>query len=802
MNAFLMLSIMLSMIHYFNLQGLLTLVINAPSNLFYGVSALLVIWKFVIGFSKVWGIMKDLYFRFIRLTNPGDRVQPSQEVRVVKPAPKNIGKPRGFSTSAVCSSNKGSLQKSPLYIRILDTVKPVGAMLQVKLGRPLVNHLLRMVRLTGLGMSKGLVKVIVVFCAFCFKHIQKSGVTGLIIYLKACYVILQQASGRDRLNNMNPLKVRFARNKAGLPKVIPALHRARIRRGEWLIIKLWATLFSIYRVLEMPYKFNLKTIIDPSKMDPMSLVPFSQFLYEGFWPSMEKMRGFDDTKIGQNLGEPFGILKSLRATPFTISKASSAAGLIRFSKDDRSPLSTSPAGILAAVACWFEQPLYKESSLDPWCKATGNQWLLNRLDEWRKVLIPWSSGNLPSGVLFKSMYTVIGQVYARSLGHLGFKEEAAGKLRVFAYVDPFTQWLLKPLHDALFEVLDLIPQDGTTDQMRPVKRLLEKCKGKPFFSFDLSAATDRLPLVLQMSLLSRVLTSYGATLWAQLLVGRPYHYKTKVGKRKYSGQVVYGTGQPMGALSSWAMLAFTHHVIVQQAAVNAGVTQPGDWFEDYALLGDDIVIANERVANEYRVLMDRYGVEIGLAKSLVSRDGLTLEFAKRTFHKGNDVSPVPFSEYWVGRQMLAAALEMVNKYHLSLAQYLTLWGFGYKAKASAQGSLMKLGQRLRHRILAYFSPFGPQPLSLPKYFALRGLKSSYTWTTGKVNIFISLFVKNELTRILDRLNSTPMEQVLSFCKMITTVNRDREYYGTVKRSEPGARKIDLFGLDPDRGQRQ
>lgn len=376
-------------------------------------------------------------------------------------------------------------------------------------------------------------------------------------------------------------------------------------------------------------------------------------------------------------------------------------------------------------------------------------------------------------------------------------------MRVFAYVDPFTQWLLNPLHKALFEVLDVIPQDGTTDQLAPVRRLIaELPRGTPFYSFDLKAATDRLPIILQIVFLSFILTSFGAQLWAQLLIGRPYSYNTKVNGKFYKGSVTYATGQPMGALSSWAMLAVTHHVIVQQAAFNAGVTQKGEWFSDYALLGDDIVIANRKVADEYQRLMALYGVEIGLAKSLVSNDGITLEFAKRTFHKGTDISPLPFSEYWVGRQMLAASLELCRKYTLSLPQYLTLWGFGFKAKGSSQGPLMKLGQRLRHRILAYFSPMGPNPMSLSKFFSLRGLGSAYAWTDGKISIFIGLFIKNEFKRILDKLDSPEMMKLIALVKILTTVNKDREYYGTVKRSEPGARKIDLQGLYPDVGQRQ
>jgi hypothetical protein len=400
--------------------------------------------------------------------------------------------------------------------------------------------------------------------------------------------------------------------------------------------------------------------------------------------------------------------------------------------------------------------------------------------------------------VYKGMRTVLGQVYARSLGKLGFKEEAAGKLRVFAYVDPFTQWLMKPLHDSIFEILDLIPQDGTTDQLAPIKELIITQPHGPYYSFDLSAATDRLPIHIQKIILSKIMTIEGADLWALLLIGRSYEYHYKLKKRNYSGSVKYATGQPMGALSSWAMLALTHHAIVQQAALNAQVIRPGEWFTLYAVLGDDIVIADAAVAREYRKLMAELGVEIGLAKSLISPDGLTLEFAKRTFHRGKDVSPVPFSEYWVGRQMLSASLELCKKYSLSLARYLDLFGFGYKAKGSASGSLMKLGQRLRHRILAFHSPFGPNPLSLGKFFSMKGLTKAYSWSERKISAFITAFVEKELIRIQDKLNSKDFLILEQTIRDISYVNKDREYYGTLSRAAPGARKIDLKGLDPDR----
>lgn len=86
------------------------------------------------------------------------------------------------------------------------------------------------------------------------------------------------------------------------------------------------------------------------------------------------------------------------------------------------------------------------------------------------------------------------------------KEEAAGKARVFAITDAITQSVLRPLHHFLFSLLKKMPTDGTFDQGAPLDRLLTlKAKGEMgshlFHSFDLSAATDRLPIGLQRDIL-------------------------------------------------------------------------------------------------------------------------------------------------------------------------------------------------------------------------------------------------------------------------------------------------------------
>ena len=93
------------------------------------------------------------------------------------------------------------------------------------------------------------------------------------------------------------------------------------------------------------------------------------------------------------------------------------------------------------------------------------------------------------------------------IGQLSTKKEAAGKIRVFAMVDIWTQSALKPLHDYLFSFLRSLPNDGTFDQHASVKRCMEKSKvSNQSFGYDLSAATDRLPIAIQVSILSQFFT--------------------------------------------------------------------------------------------------------------------------------------------------------------------------------------------------------------------------------------------------------------------------------------------------------
>lgn len=213
-----------------------------------------------------------------------------------------------------------------------------------------------------------------------------------------------------------------------------------------------------------------------------------------------------------------------------------------------------------------------------------------------------------------------------SLGRIGVKAEAGGKERLFAISDYWTQSLCKPLHDYLMKVLRQLPTDGTWSQEGCANRVAAAtAQGKKLHCFDLSAATDRFPVWFTRLVLSLILGVEEAALWVEILTGRGYDHKG-VSYR-------YATGQPMGTLSSWAAFALSHHVVVLIAAARCGL---GPGFRDYAILGDDIVIFDDDVAEEYRDIMTSLHVEINDSKSFIATGGA--EFAKRHFLRGREIT--------------------------------------------------------------------------------------------------------------------------------------------------------------------
>jgi len=213
-------------------------------------------------------------------------------------------------------------------------------------------------------------------------------------------------------------------------------------------------------------------------------------------------------------------------------------------------------------------------------------------------------------------------------------------------MDLWTQSLLNPLHKVLFKFLQRLPNDGTFDQDSSFARVTQKAKlFNRAYSVDLSAATDRLPVLLQEGILNSLFGKSIGTHWKNLLTLRNFVIRKDNGyiNSDTIPYVKYGCGQPMGCLSSWAMLAVTHHLILQACAFRVYGTRR--WFEDYEILGDDLVIFDTLIYEKYIEIMDLLKVQTNPSKSMISHTLGVAEFAKRTCYDGVDVSGLSWKQF-------------------------------------------------------------------------------------------------------------------------------------------------------------
>lgn len=658
----------------------------------------------------------------------------------------------------------------------MKSIPKFSGMIGRNAGRPLITWFDKLGRVV-VGTSRDWILSYKHFAGFLYKLWRKGGLKYVVIYLKACSVLLQQSVGGQRLLATQALGCAVSRTRSGLPRIIPSAHRQRILLREREVLRMWLSLFSLYRVIEIPGKLKLSTITDPGKeITNSTWSEVSEFSVH-FASEISKLSSGILIKALKcdDLGD--FLKQNLRAKPFMIAKSSPSneKGWVDSLPDGTtvttSYQSTSPESIINAALLFRTDKVLGEL-LVRLCSYTGNQWMLNRMESWTKAFIE-------AGHHMGSSSKPKLDLRSQSLGKLGLKEEAAGKVRVFAMVDAWSQWLLRPLHDALFKLLSGVPQDGTFDQLRPVKALIREIderKLNKVFSYDLSAATDRLPLALQVRVLSIFLGIDYASAWGDFLTQRGYKLQSK--EYNVKGTFYYAVGQPMGALSSWAMLALTHHFIVQWAAWLVARRENGKpgWFTLYAVLGDDIVIADEAVAKEYLRLMDLLGVEINQSKSLVSNRG-TMEFAKRFFIP-EDASLVPFKELMVATRNAGVMAEFGKKYNLSIPDYLHLLGFGYKVKGNLHAPMHKLNLRVRKLLIYILSPFVSREYTVQRWFSVLSLVKETE--QGHWDRVYQGFRDYSIQRIEMMLKA--LDDRLAEIKPLITVKRDREYYGTIKKA--------------------
>jgi hypothetical protein len=96
----------------------------------------------------------------------------------------------------------------------------------------------------------------------------------------------------------------------------------------------------------------------------------------------------------------------------------------------------------------------------------------------------------------------------------------------------------------------------------------------------------------------------------------------------------------MGAYSSWPLFSLAHHLVVEYSAYQAGTKLIKD---KYRLIGDDVIITDQRTAKLYQENMSALGVDINLDKtvsSLQNANKSCAEVAKQLYLNGRNLTPL------------------------------------------------------------------------------------------------------------------------------------------------------------------
>lgn len=293
----------------------------------------------------------------------------------------------------------------------------------------------------------------------------------------------------------SPIPIAGIRQDAHLlPRIITRGLRESIVNGNHLSIQYALTLLGMGRMI-MGGK-------------PVDLSPISDK-----WTGHDPVTDYEIVHFWKRLGKP-SLQGGSGSFHWSLKSGPNGPALF-YSLVDLEVIIHKPA-LKQALAYWF----------NPECQEIFADWLDNFYER-----IP-------------SLIKVLKLKYKKKLKlrKLSVKEDRESKMRVFAILDWWSQSALKGLHHSLYKLLRKLPTDCTFDQGKHLFKMASLKTNSKFYSFDLSNATDRFPLVLQKRLLVKLAGQEAADHWETIMVSEKFHYQGKSYK--------YEVGQPMGAHSS------------------------------------------------------------------------------------------------------------------------------------------------------------------------------------------------------------------------------------------------------------
>lgn len=470
------------------------------------------------------------------------------------------------------------------------------------------------------------------FWKACLKMYRKSGALFLVLYIKQARVCLQKCAVQDKTLG---LSMHVSLTRSGIPRIIPSFHRARIKRGDEKIIQLYLSLMSLTGLIPLakaPSKKTLESIVTPAPLESIEIfvselrphirnlveryvpslktIPLHQGLeFRPSWKSVPNLAWFKRL-VGSERSLPHGVVRSLQrkasafnCLPYELAAFQAMTVFVHARGEQFSP------------GCLW--PPYVRYAFDSFNRDITN----NSLTWFESRIGPFLPSPSDLGVP-----AAMGRLCAACTGN--------AKLRVFSIGNYIKQRLLHPWGNWFNEVLRRIPMDGTFDQVKPLD-LLHGVKGCAY-SVDLKSATDRWPLLVMFELAQALFDRSTASAVVNSALGTNVF---DVAFTKKRAVVAFVPGQPLGLYASWPLFALSHHLIIWWAAEHV---YPGGYFDKYALLGDDVLIVDDRVCQQYRLILERLGVGVSEGKCLTSPSG-GCEFAKKMRLRAMTVDASPLS---------------------------------------------------------------------------------------------------------------------------------------------------------------
>lgn len=227
------------------------------------------------------------------------------------------------------------------------------------------------------------------------------------------------------------------------------------------------------------------------------------------------------------------------------------------------------------------------------------------------------------------------------VGHIGIIQERGCKLRAVANPLRAIQIVLSRLKNMLELAAKSLPWDCTFNQEKGIEWSKKKLgMGQILYAFDLSNATDTIPLDDQIEFLRHVGPKrdweFQAALEFFYEVSRSRWVlpKSMLGNRgeksilshqdfshQQSGYLRWVKGQGLGIGCSFGAFAQTHGHRLRALEKYRGFT------DSFVVLGDDVITTSDIAADYYDFVVNRWGCDISAAKTITSNN--LSEFASR-----------------------------------------------------------------------------------------------------------------------------------------------------------------------------